>query len=79
MRIAVSGDAGSFSEEAGLLYAQRIGVDLEIVYSINMDGVLKKCGRWRVRVWNFSSGKFSWWLGANCFYGYGKIFVYHGR
>ncbi|MFA4831470.1 MAG: prephenate dehydratase domain-containing protein [Patescibacteria group bacterium] len=41
IRIAVSGDAGSFSEEAGLLYAQRMGWEPEIIYAIDMDGVLK--------------------------------------
>ncbi len=41
MKIAVSGDAGSFSEEAGLLYAQRQGWDdPDIIYAIDMDGVL---------------------------------------
>ncbi len=40
--IAVSGDSGSFSEEAGLLYAQRQGWDNpEIIFAIDMDGVLK--------------------------------------
>lgn len=32
--------AGSFSEEAGLLYAQREGFELEFVFSIDMEGVL---------------------------------------
>ena len=40
-KVSVSGDAGSFSEEAGLLYAQRVGFDAEIIYSIDMEGVLK--------------------------------------
>ena len=41
-KIAVSGDAGSFSEEAGLLYAQRQGWEKpEIIFAIDMDGVLK--------------------------------------
>ncbi|MBI2990300.1 MAG: chorismate mutase [Candidatus Magasanikbacteria bacterium] len=38
--IAVSGLAGSFSEEAGLLYAQREGFEAEFVFSIDMEGVL---------------------------------------
>jgi prephenate dehydratase len=41
VRIAVSGDAGSFSEEAGLLYAQRNGYKAKIIFSIDMEGVLK--------------------------------------
>ena len=42
IKIAVSGDIGSFSEEAGLLYAQRQGWDNpEMIFSIDMDGVLK--------------------------------------
>jgi len=40
--IAVSGDAGSFSEEAGLLYAQRENVEPEIVFAIDMEGVLRE-------------------------------------
>ncbi len=39
-RIAVSGDAGSFSEEAGLLYAQRNSIDPTILFAIDMEGVL---------------------------------------
>ena len=39
--LAVSGDAGSFSEEAGLLYAQRMSLDPEILFAIDMEGVLK--------------------------------------
>jgi len=42
IKIAVSGDQGSFSEEAGLLYAQRQGWDNpEILFAIDMEGVLK--------------------------------------
>lgn len=40
MRIAVSGDKGSFSEEAGFLYSNRQGVAPEMVYAIDMEGVL---------------------------------------
>lgn len=40
LRIAVSGDAGSFSEEAGLLYAQRNAFKPKIMYAIDMEGVL---------------------------------------
>ena len=42
IKIAVSGDAGSFSEEAGLLYASREGIDPEIIYAIDMEGVLSR-------------------------------------
>lgn len=41
-KIAVSGDAGSFSEEAGLLYAQREGLEPEIIYAIDTEGVLSR-------------------------------------
>ncbi len=41
-KIAVSGDAGSFSEEAGLLYAKKNNLDPELIYAIDMEGVLKK-------------------------------------
>ncbi|MBI2484439.1 chorismate mutase [Candidatus Uhrbacteria bacterium] len=40
IKLGVSGDQGSFSEEAGLLYANREGLNAEIVYSIDMEGVL---------------------------------------
>ena len=36
----VSGDPGSFSEEAGLLYAQRMGITPTLVYLTDMEGVL---------------------------------------
>jgi len=42
IKIAVSGDQGSFSEEAGLLYAQRQGWNNpELLFAIDMEGVLK--------------------------------------
>ncbi len=40
LRLAVSGDTGSFSEEAGLLYAQRNGLNAKLVFAIDMEGVL---------------------------------------
>jgi len=40
--IAVSGDAGSFSEEAGLLYAQRENIEPDIIFAIGMEGVLRE-------------------------------------
>jgi prephenate dehydratase len=43
--IAVAGDAGSFSEEAGLLYAQRNGLTTKILYVIDMEGVLTALDR----------------------------------
>lgn len=42
MRLGVSGDKGSFSEEAGILYAHREGITPEIIYCIDMEGVLAK-------------------------------------
>lgn len=45
IRLAVSGDTGSFSEEAGLLYAQRIGIKPEIIFAIDMEGVLTALDR----------------------------------
>ena len=45
IRLAVSGDTGSFSEEAGLLYAQRNGLDAKMVFSIDMEGVLAALDR----------------------------------
>ncbi len=38
--LAVSGDAGSFSEEAGLVYAGREGFEASMIYAIDMEGVL---------------------------------------
>ena len=38
--IGVSGDAGSFSEEAALLYARSAGVKPKLSYLIDMEGVL---------------------------------------
>lgn len=39
--LAVSGDAGSFSEEAGLVYAGREGFEASMIYAIDMEGVLR--------------------------------------
>ena len=41
IRLAVSGDTGSFSEEAGLLYAQRNGLNAKLIFAIDMEGVLQ--------------------------------------
>jgi prephenate dehydratase len=38
--LGVSGDPGSFSEEAGLLYAQRVGIKPTLRYLTDMEGVL---------------------------------------
>ena len=40
IKIGVSGDAGSFSEEAALLYAQQTGIKPKLSYLIDMEGVL---------------------------------------
>lgn len=40
IKIGVSGDAGSFSEEAGILYANREDFIPDITYCIDMEGVL---------------------------------------
>lgn len=40
MKIGISGDAGSFSEEAGLLYASKNKINPEWIYLIDMEGVL---------------------------------------
>lgn len=42
LTLAVSGDEGSFSEEAGLLYCSREGVDPKLMYAIDMEGVLAR-------------------------------------
>jgi prephenate dehydratase len=40
IKLGVSGAAGSFSEEAGWLYAKRVGIKPKMVYLIDMEGVL---------------------------------------
>ena len=42
IKIGVSGDEGSFSEEAGHLYIDREGLSAELVYAIDMEGVLAR-------------------------------------
>jgi prephenate dehydratase len=39
-KLGVSGDVGSFSEEAALAYAKREGISPSLVYLIDMEGVL---------------------------------------
>jgi prephenate dehydratase len=41
MKIALSGMPGSFSEEAALIYRNRTNEDLELVYAVDMMGVLR--------------------------------------
>lgn len=43
--LALSGEPGSFSEEAALIYARRVGVDPELVYAVDMEGVLQALDR----------------------------------
>lgn len=46
MKIGVSGDLGSFSEEAGINYAKKSGLnDYQLVYLIDMEGVLSAVAR----------------------------------
>ena len=45
IKFAVAGDKGSFSEEAGLIYSQRTGVEMEFVFATDMEGVLSKVER----------------------------------
>jgi len=45
IRLGVSGDAGSFSEEAGRLYSARAGIDAEIIFAIDMEGALARLDR----------------------------------
>ncbi|NNM58496.1 MAG: chorismate mutase [Legionellales bacterium] len=40
IKLGVSGDKGSFSEEAGLLYAKRANIQPSLAYLIDMEGVL---------------------------------------
>ncbi len=46
--LAVSGEKGSFSEEAGLIYMQRTGVEMELVFAMDMEGVLSLVERGEV-------------------------------
>lgn len=40
MKIGISGDIGSFSEEAALTYAKKSGMALQLVYLLHIEGVL---------------------------------------
>ncbi|MDO8509865.1 MAG: prephenate dehydratase domain-containing protein [bacterium] len=39
-KLALSGAPGSFSDEAASLYSQREGIDAELIYTLDMEGVL---------------------------------------
>lgn len=41
LKLALSGAPGSFSDEAATLYCQREGIDAELIYTLDMEGVLK--------------------------------------
>lgn len=41
-KLAVSGEKGSFSEEAGLIYIGRMGLDAELIFALDMEGVLSR-------------------------------------
>lgn len=40
LKLAVAGDRGSFSEEAGLLYAGRAAIDYEFIFAVDMERTL---------------------------------------
>ena len=62
MRIGVSGDVGSFSEEAGLIYAAKShGQNYQLEYLIDMEGVLQALNQGQIDVGifpfvNYNSG-----------------------
>lgn len=62
MKIGISGDLGSFSEQAGLKYAQKLGLtDFELIPLIDMQGVMKSVNQRIIDVGiipvvNFNSG-----------------------
>lgn len=62
MRIGISGDIGSFSEEVGLTYASKLGdVQYELRYLIDMEGVLLALSQGQIEVGifpfvNYNSG-----------------------
>ncbi len=49
-RLAVAGDEGSFSEEAGLAYTQRTGLKTKLVFATDMEGVLSLVERGEVNL-----------------------------
>jgi prephenate dehydratase len=50
VRIGVSGEAGSFSEEAALVYAQRAELPASLIYLLDMEGVLAAVEAGRVEL-----------------------------
>ncbi|MCE3268432.1 MAG: chorismate mutase [Burkholderiales bacterium] len=51
MKIGISGDMGSFSEEAGINYAKRSGIsDYELFYLIDMEGVLAALAKGQIDI-----------------------------
>lgn len=50
IKLAVSGESGSFSEEAGLIYAQRSGKEMEFIFAIDMEGVLSRVEKGEVEL-----------------------------
>ena len=62
MRIGVSGDSGSFSEEAGLIYAAKANLNpAQITYLMDMEGVLAALTRGEIELgvfpfMNYTSG-----------------------
>ncbi len=42
IQLAVAGDAGSFSEQAGMLYSEQQGVESHIIYATDMEGVFSR-------------------------------------
>jgi len=48
--IAVSGAEGSFSEEAGLLYAKKNRLNAQLIFAIDMEGVLKALDRKKAKI-----------------------------
>ncbi len=49
-KLAVSGERGSFSEEAGLLYAERMGTEMGLIFAVDMEGVLSRVERGEVEL-----------------------------
>jgi prephenate dehydratase len=51
VKVGVSGNAGSFSEEAGQIYIKKAGLGLaEIIHLLDMDGVLKALSKQEVDI-----------------------------
>jgi prephenate dehydratase len=73
MKIGVSGDKGSFSEEVGLLYAEKRAIEEpEIQYLINMEGVLAALSRGEIELGVFPVVNMNSGLVWPAFYAMGK-------